>query len=162
MKYYFQIRNKKKHYIIISRVIISHMGAMCIQTPYIIISSYYQSHGCHVYLDTLYYYQQSYQQSHGCHMYLDTLYFDLARELKTLWSIRVTELYAQNCPWTRSRIKIGLKAPEESWRHQETCCHSSSKEFSPANAGVKNSQQAKNTTTTTTNNNNNNMDQRRT
>ena len=33
--YYFQIRNKKEHYIIISRVISSHLGPMYIETPYI-------------------------------------------------------------------------------------------------------------------------------
>ena len=34
--YYFQIWNKKEYKIIISRVINSHMGSMCIETPYII------------------------------------------------------------------------------------------------------------------------------
>ena len=36
--YYFQIWNKKKHNIIISWVISSHIGPMYIKTPYILFS----------------------------------------------------------------------------------------------------------------------------
>ena len=59
--YYFQIWNKKKHNIISSRVISSHIGPMYIETPCIYTFTEWaemvgHSHGSNVYLDTLYIY----------------------------------------------------------------------------------------------------------
>ena len=46
--YYFQIWNKKERWVIISRVISSHVGPMYIETPYI------SSHMCPMYIETPY------------------------------------------------------------------------------------------------------------
>ena len=86
-------------------------------------------------------------------------YLDLARELKKLWNMKVTIIpVVIDCfgrvtkgllkgledlevggrvetIQTRERSEYG----EESWRLEETCCHSNSNERPPANAYVKNS-----------------------
>ena len=55
---------------------------------------------------------------------------NLARELKKLFNIKVTVIL----------IRDQLEYSEESWRPQETSCHSNSSERPPAVTGMKNSQ----------------------
>ena len=85
-------------------------------------------------------------------------YFDLARELKKLWNMKVTiipivigafgtvtkGLLKEDLAdeWRPSKQQHYWKRPEyweESWRLEETCSHSVSSERPSANADVKNS-----------------------
>ena len=89
-------------------------------------------------------------------------YLDLARELKKLWNMQVTIIPIGMCAfgtvtkvllkdledlevsdeWIQTKLQHCWEWPEyweESWRLEETCCHSNSSERPSANAEVKNS-----------------------
>ena len=91
-------------------------------------------------------------------------YLNLARELKKLWNMNVTVMLIvigtlatvtkgvvqalRNIKTERGHFKIQhywdrLEYWEESWRFEETCCHSNDSERPSVNAGVKNSQKSK-------------------
>ena len=91
-------------------------------------------------------------------------YYDLARELKKLWNMKGTIVPIMTVPrdWRTWRLEDESRPSklqhywewpeywEDSWRLEETCCHSGSSERPSANADVKNSQGV--------NNNNNNKE----
>ena len=81
------------------------------------------------------------------------MYLDLARELKNLWNMKVTiipivigafgtvtKFWKWATDWRPSKLQHYWKLPEyweESWRLEETCCHSISSEMPSDVADVK-------------------------
>ena len=93
-------------------------------------------------------------------------YLDLARELKKLWNMKVTIIpivigafgtvtkgllkdwrtWKLEDEWKLSKLQHCWERPEyweESWRLEETCCHSNKSWKPSANAHLKNSQKSK-------------------
>ena len=64
-------------------------------------------------------------------------YLDLTRELKKLWNMKVTIITIVIGAF--GTVTKGLEYWEESWKLEETCCHSISCKKPSAYADVKNS-----------------------